>query len=128
MSRNTGFYVAYDAGAVARLLYKFERFRTRIDRNVERVLDRTAIRTQRGIVTRITNWPAVDTGEYRRTVTVEKSKLTRTVGPTVHYAEWVELGTSRMKARPSTLPAWMAERPVFLRELREAVQMRNLLR
>ena len=43
---------------------------------------------------------AVDTGTMLNSTTAEKSGKAYLIGPTVHYAVFVALGTSRMAARP----------------------------
>lgn len=64
---------------------------------------------------------AVDTGQLLNSTTVEKvSPKSYLVGPTVKYAPYVALGTSRMVGRPFHLRA--------ARRLQGAVNQGNLLR
>lgn len=49
---------------------------------------------------------AVDTGTMLNSTTAERAgKRTYLIGPTVHYAPYVALGTSRMPARPFHIAA-----------------------
>lgn len=69
----------------------------------------------------------VDTGALRRNITsrVQPSKLTAEIGPRrgagVHYAYWVEFGTSSMPAQPFARPAAERAREVFPKNLRKHV-------
>lgn len=64
---------------------------------------------------------AVDTGTMLNSTTAERaSKRTYLVGPTVSYAPYVALGTSRMPARPFHIAA--------ARKLRGMINQGNLLR
>ena len=51
----------------------------------------------------ITSLKIVDTGRFRNSTTseVNRSDKSVTIGSNVFYARYLELGTSRMKARPS---------------------------
>lgn len=63
---------------------------------------RTLAQTGVGLVKReIQNYHAVDTGAMLNSTTVENAgKTTYLIGPTVDYAAYVALGTSRVAARP----------------------------
>lgn len=48
----------------------------------------------------------VDTGATRSSITARRTgDLSWEIGPTTHYAPWLEYGTSRMAARPFMAPA-----------------------
>lgn len=63
---------------------------------------------------------AVDTGTMLNSVTTEKVDKGYLIGPTVTYAPYVALGTSRMAARPFHLHA--------AKKLQGAINQGNLLR
>lgn len=63
---------------------------------------------------------AVDTGSMLNSTTSEKSGKAYLIGPTVSYAAYVALGTSRMPARPFHLRA--------AKRLQGAINQGNLLR
>ena len=85
---------------------------------------------------RMANWPAVDTGATMNSIQARKpmgmfaqfmqsigaggaddEDIEWRIGPTTEYAPFIELGTSRMAARPSLVPALKQEEP----KLREAI-------
>ncbi len=63
---------------------------------------------------------AVDTGTMLNSTTTEKSGKDYLIGPTVKYAPYVALGTSRMPARPFHLRA--------AKRLQGAISQGNILR
>lgn len=70
----------------------------------------------------IRDYDAIDTGAMRNSVTAEKqSAYTYLIGPSVDYAVYVALGTSKMAARPFHLAAAKSLEPdihqLGLREL-----------
>jgi len=78
----------------------------------ESVLDIAARHVEAGWKERIVEQNAVDTGAYVNSVHVvsEHGALERTIADSVNYGQFVELGTSRMAARPCAAPAIEAER------------------
>lgn len=68
----------------------------------------------------IQNVHAVDTGTMLNSVTADISGTQALIGPTVSYAPYVALGTSRMMARPFHIYA--------ARRLQGAISQGNLLR
>jgi hypothetical protein len=68
----------------------------------------------------IQNVHAVDTGTMLNSVTAEKANKGYLIGPTVRYAPYVALGTSRMAARPFHLMA--------AKRLQGAINQGDLLR
>ena len=85
---------------------------------------------------RMAEWPAVDTGATMNSIPARKpmgmfaqfmqaigaggaddEDIEWRIGPTTEYAPFIELGTSRMAARPSLVPALKQEEP----KLREAI-------
>jgi len=62
----------------------------------------------------------VDTGRFRAGYTYEKTGPCQCrVYNTVFYGIFLELGTSRMRARPSLFPAYVDARTKLLQELRD---------
>lgn len=62
----------------------------------------------------------VDTGTLKRSITHEfRGKHTVAVGSNVEYAPYVELGTSKMSARPYLRPALEANRREIRRLLKQ---------
>lgn len=63
------------------------------------------------------NRAPVDTGALKNSITHEYTRNGNTlrgeVGPTVSYGNWVENGTSRMRAQPYLRPASDAVRPGY---------------
>lgn len=59
------------------------------------------------------NRAPVDTGALRNSIGTDVSGLSATVGPTVHYAPYLEFGTRRMAARPFMGPAADIVAPSF---------------
>lgn len=53
----------------------------------------------------ITKNKVVDTGRFRQSANYEVNKNDVTIGSAVEYAKFLELGTSKMKARPTLKPA-----------------------
>lgn len=43
--------------------------------------------------------------------------MTAEVGPTTHYAMYLEYGTRYMAAQPFALPAYNKQKPIFLKEM-----------
>ena len=85
---------------------------------------------------RMAEWPAVDTGATMNSIQAripigmfaqfmqavgaggaDDEDIEWRIGPTTEYAPFIELGTSRMAARPSLVPALKQEEP----KLREAI-------
>ena len=64
---------------------------------------------------RMTDWPAVDTGDTRGSIFVDPGtpSFSQRIGPTTEYAPFIEFGTSRMSARPFMIPALEKEAPRF---------------
>lgn len=56
---------------------------------------------------KITDYPAVDTGRLRNSITyaVKADEKAVYIGTNVEYAPYVELGTRKMRARPFLKPA-----------------------
>lgn len=50
----------------------------------------------------------VDTGSLKSTIEVKQEGLTAHIGSDIHYAAYVEAGTSKMSAQPYLRPALMA--------------------
>lgn len=64
--------------------------------------------------------PNTDTGRLVSSLNVTRSGSTEAeVSANVEYAAWLELGTTKMKARPFMTPAVEQERPNYERGLRE---------
>lgn len=53
----------------------------------------------------ITKNKIIDTGRFRNSATYKEQKDSVIIGSNVEYAPFLELGTSRMKARPTLKPA-----------------------
>lgn len=66
----------------------------------EREVKRLAFAGAGFMKTSIQDYHAVDTSTMLNSVRVEPVKGGFRIGPTVHYAAYVALGTSRMRARP----------------------------
>lgn len=65
----------------------------------------------------------VRTGYLRSSITTEHpAPGTAIVGPRAHYGGYVELGTSRMAARPYLFPAGRAAQSIFAREVQDAAR------
>ena len=60
---------------------------------------------QSEVIKKITDNGSVDTGLMRNSTTYEVQKGRVTIGNTVFYAPYVELGTSRRKGKPFLKPA-----------------------
>lgn len=52
----------------------------------------------------ITSKKIVDTGRFRNSINYQADNDSVTIGSGVEYAEWLEIGTKRMPARPSLKP------------------------
>ena len=90
---------------------------------VENVLNITAINLQSRIKRNITEQKAVDTGRYRSSVNIDvMGTLSREIGPHVAYDQFIEFGTKNMPARPSTFPAWEAEKPIYISAMAGALK------
>jgi HK97 gp10 family phage protein len=88
---------------VARIdLTGLERLTKEMEPRAEKVLDDTAFQVE----TEAKNSAPVLTGALRNSIHVEKpGRLYRTVGDSVDYGIYQELGTSRMAAQPFLVPA-----------------------
>ena len=78
----------------------------------ESVLDIAARHVEAGWKERIVEVGAVDTGAYVNSVHVQPGHkpMERTIADSVEYGLYVEMGTSRMAARPCAAPAIEAEK------------------
>lgn len=91
---------------MGQLASKFARAATQVDSVVDRKL-RTLVAVGEGYVKQeIQAAHAVDTGTMLNSTTSERvNKGSYLIGPTVTYAPYVALGTSRMAARPFHIAA-----------------------
>lgn len=81
-----------------------------------KVVQIAAFNVEKDSKQRMTDWPAVDTGDTRDSIFVaETSEIAGAasyrVGPTTDYAHFVEFGTVKMSARPYMIPALEQEAP-----------------
>lgn len=61
----------------------------------------------------------VDTGRLRSSIQyVKQEKMNCSVGTNVNYSVWVEMGTSRMSARPFLFPAFQTASQHLIDELK----------
>ena len=66
--------------------------------------------------------PKTDTGFLVNQMLYNKpDRLTAEIGNNAKYAEWLEYGTARMKARPIWLPTTEKYRPIFQKMVRDVV-------
>ncbi|QWS69677.1 minor capsid protein [Microbacterium phage WilliamStrong] len=85
---------------MGQLAAKFQAAATKVDPATDKAL-RTLAQVGVGYVKQeIQAVHAVDTGTMLNSVTEEKQGKSYLIGPTVKYAPYVALGTSRMPARP----------------------------
>jgi len=72
---------------------------------------------------RMTDWPAVDTGDTRSSIFVSPGtpSFTQQIGPTTEYAPFIEFGTRYMSARPFMIPALEKEAPRFEEALEQII-------
>lgn len=72
----------------------------------------------------LTDQKAVDTGRLRNSITnqVDMSEQAVYIGTNVEYAAYVELGTSRMRARPYLRPAAQNHGSEYQELLRQAME------
>lgn len=86
---------------LGQLATKFQRAASQVPPVVQQEL-RTVAQMGVGIMkSEIQNFHAVDTATMLNSTTAEQADTTTwLIGPTVHYAPYVALGTSRMPARP----------------------------
>lgn len=86
---------------MSELASKYKRAATQVDPATRQALDTLAQVGVGYVKTEIQNMHAVDTGTMLNSTTAQNvSKTTYLIGPTVDYAVYVALGTSRMRARP----------------------------
>ncbi len=73
---------------------------------------------------KITDYPAVDTGRLRNSITYKAVRTERAVyiGTNVEYAPYVELGTRKMRARPYLKPAATEHGPEYKRIMEAAMK------
>ena len=90
---------------------------------------------------RMANWPAVDTGATMNSIQARKpmgmfaqfmqamgvggadaEDIEWRIGPTTEYAPFIELGTNRMAARPSLVPALKQEEPKLRAAITQIMQ------
>lgn len=91
---------------MSQLASKYLAAAKRVTPVMEKRLDTIAAAGEGTMKRSIQGFHAVDTGTMLNSVTTEKvSKRERLVGPTVKYAPYVALGTSRMRARPFHITA-----------------------
>lgn len=77
-----------------------------VQASVERALEQIGLMAERHAKEALTNQGAVDTGRLRNSVTHQViSEDSVAVGTNVEYAPYIELGTSKMGARPYIRPA-----------------------
>lgn len=64
------------------------------------------------------------TGNLRRSITLELRQfgMSAEVEPTASYGAYVELGTRYMAAQPYLKPAFDAENPKFIRDLKKLIE------
>lgn len=84
-------------------------------------LDDAVARTAQAVQASAQAAAPVRTGYLRSSITTEHpAPGTAIVGPRAHYGGYVELGTSRMAARPYLFPAGRSAQAVFAREVQDA--------
>ena len=92
-----------------------------------KVVQIAAFNVEKDAKQRMTDWPAVDTGDTRDSIFVaETSEIAGAasyrVGPTTDYAHFVEFGTVKMSARPYMIPALEKETPRLKEALSQVLQ------
>ena len=75
------------------------------DEAVQRALEMIGLQGEAYAKSEITRQKAIDTGRLRNSISHEVVGDTAVIGTNVEYASYVELGTSKMKARPYLRPA-----------------------
>lgn len=116
-----GFFVNVEG--MAELRKRLEQLAAEVQAGARKAIQETAKDAREEMKRRV----PVDTGELRRNITsrVQPSRLTAEIGPRrgvrVHYAYWVEFGTSSMRAQPFARPAAERAREVFPQNLRKYV-------
>lgn len=78
----------------------------RVNPRAEEIVSRLAYAVEAQWKVNIQRWPVVDTGAFVNSVHAhQKSRLKWWVSDGVEYGIYQELGTSRLRARPSLVPA-----------------------
>ena len=71
-----------------------------LDRRIPVILEALGLEAEGNAIDEITTLGAVDTGRLRGSISHTHDDDTAYIGTNVEYAPYVELGTSRMEARP----------------------------
>lgn len=101
----------YDTGELTRLAADLGRASATVTRRASQAVRKAAF----DVESRAKRLAPVDTGALRNSIstTVSGGGLAATVGPTVHYGIYQELGTRRMRPHPYMGPAADAVLPGF---------------
>ena len=75
---------------------------------------------------RMTDWPAVDTGDTRSSIFVDPGtpSFEQRIGPTTEYAPFIEFGTRYMSARAFMVPALEKEKKRFIEALAHVLSLK----
>lgn len=85
---------------MGQLAAKFAMASTKVDPVTDKALRTLSVIGVGYVKSEIQGMHAVDTGTMLNSTTSERIGKVYLIGPTVHYAPYVALGTSRMPARP----------------------------
>ena len=94
---------------------KLSKFNNQLDDKIKQVVQIAARNIEKDAKQRMTDWPAVDTGDTRSSIFVDPGSpsFSQHIGPTTEYAPFIEFGTRYMSARPYMIPALEKEAPRF---------------
>ncbi len=86
---------------IGNVLSNLARASTAISKSIENEVKKAAFEVEREAKKNITDFPAVDTGTLRGSIEADKKdEFHYEVGTKIEYAEYVEFGTHKMRARP----------------------------
>lgn len=106
-----------------RVRERLKKYKLKVPKEVKQVIARKTLDIQRSAKAIITEKGLIVTGNMRNSVITKLTTdgFTGEITSEADYSEWIELGTTKMSARPFMKPAFEKEKPDFDKRMREAV-------
>jgi len=108
----------FEIDGMSALFVALDNYTGELEAAAQTVLEETIINTDADIKQSITDQGMVDTGRYRSSWKFTIGNLEATESSNVEYGPFLELGTSKMKARPHVFPAFEKNSARFIAALK----------